>query len=109
MLKKKFDKAKALPMHGGYATPPFSPEEINVSSMISAWYFLKKGMQIEPHKSPVKHIFYFIRGKGVMQVGQEKFSVEEYDAVFVPKNVLHTVQNKEDQDLEFIWIGIYKE
>ncbi|HUW47961.1 MAG TPA: cupin domain-containing protein [Patescibacteria group bacterium] len=68
------------------------------------WGYLKKGMKVYPHKHPQKEVYIFVRGKGTMQVNDEKMPVKERDVVFIPPNSVHTAWNDDEEDLEFILV-----
>lgn len=68
------------------------------------WGFLKKGMQVYPHKHSQKELYIFTSGRGTMQVGDEKIKVKTGDVVFIPSKSLHTAWNTDDADLEFILV-----
>jgi len=108
MLKTRFDKSRAELRHNGtvYALQTFSREETS-SDLSNGWAFLKKGMKIEPHYHPEKEIYVFISGRGYMWIEREKANVKKGDAIYVPPNLVHTAENEEDKDLEFIWIKFH--
>jgi mannose-6-phosphate isomerase-like protein (cupin superfamily) len=72
------------------------------------WGFLKINMKVYPHKHPQKEVYLFLKGKGTMQIEDEKFIVTKGDAVYIEPNALHTVWNKDSEDLEFIIIRTRK-
>jgi len=51
-----------------------------------------------------EEVYFFIRGEGMMQIDEEKFSVKEKDIILIPDGAFHKVYNKSDTDLEFVCI-----
>jgi mannose-6-phosphate isomerase-like protein (cupin superfamily) len=109
MSIKHFDKSKAGKGCMGtiYGEHMFTKNMEGFLDEI-VWGFLKKGMQVYPHKHPQREIYIFIKGEGIMQVNDNKFPVAEGDAVYIQSNAFHTAWNNEDTDLEFILIRARK-
>jgi len=51
-----------------------------------------------------EEIYYFVEGRGVMQLGDETFHVEEGDVVLIPDGIFHKVDNPTDKDLYFVCV-----
>ena len=107
-MLKRFEKSKTVPACFGSILGTSYTEEMKGYLDELCWNFIKKGMKVHPHKHPKKEAYLFTRGKGTMQVDNEKMSVKEGDIVFIPENALHTAWTDDEEDLEFIIIGVRK-
>lgn len=104
-MLKTFDKKKAgYGCKGTLLGTHIFTEEMKGYLDELVWGFLKKGMKIYPHKHPQKEVYIFIRGKGIMQINDEKMSVKEGVVIFIPPNAMHTAWNDNEEDLEFILV-----
>jgi mannose-6-phosphate isomerase-like protein (cupin superfamily) len=104
-MLKRFDKSKADLFCQGtiFGAHVFTSEmEGYLDELV--WGFLKKGMKVFPHKHPQKEVYLFLKGRGIMQVNDEKTPVMEGDVVFIPPNSMHTAWNDSEEDLEFILV-----
>jgi len=102
---KTFDKEKAgRGCNGSIFGTQFFTDNMEGYLDELVWGYLKRGMKVYPHKHPQKEVYIFVRGKGTMQVNDEKMPVKERDVVFIPPNSVHTAWNDDDEDLEFILV-----
>jgi len=65
---------------------------------------LKPGQSLKRHITPVDVAFYVIKGSGIIEIGDEKESVEEGTLVESPKDILHCWYNESGVDLTFMVI-----
>jgi quercetin dioxygenase-like cupin family protein len=65
---------------------------------------LKPGQSLKRHITPVDVAFYVIKGSGVIEIGDEKETVEEGTLVESPKDILHCWYNESNTDLIFMVI-----
>jgi quercetin dioxygenase-like cupin family protein len=65
---------------------------------------LKPGQELKKHITPVDVAFYVLEGTGVVQVGEEKLTVEKNTLVESPKDILHCWYNESGSDLVFMVI-----
>jgi len=65
---------------------------------------LKPGQSLKKHITPVDVAFYVLKGKGVVQIGEEKVTVVENTLIESPKDILHCWYNESDDDLIFMVI-----
>lgn len=69
--------------------------------------YLEPGRKIEPHThADLVEYFYFLKGRGVMQVGEENQNVAAGDCVTVPVNHIHCIENTSEETVVFIAVGI---
>lgn len=65
---------------------------------------LKPGQSLKKHITPVDVAFYVLKGKGVVQIGEEKAAVGENTLIESPKDILHCWNNESNDDLIFLVI-----
>ena len=65
---------------------------------------LKSGQSLKKHITPVDVAFYVLKGKGVVQIGEEKAVVVENMLIESPKDILHCWNNESNDDLIFMVI-----
>lgn len=65
---------------------------------------LKSGQSLKKHITPVDVAFYVLHGEGIVQIGDEKKTVEENTLVESPKDILHCWYNECKTDLVFMVI-----
>lgn len=65
---------------------------------------LKPGQSLKKHITPVDVAFYVLKGRGVVQIGEEKTAVVENTLIESPKDILHCWNNESDDDLIFMVI-----
>jgi mannose-6-phosphate isomerase-like protein (cupin superfamily) len=64
---------------------------------------------VKPGEATLEHrhlrseeIYYILRGKGRVKVGGEHREVEKYDAILIPPNTSHSIENTGSGDLVFL-------
>ena len=63
---------------------------------------LKPGESLRRHITPVDVFFYVLRGKGVVEIGDEKREVGEDTIIHSPAKVLHCWYNESAEDLRVL-------
>jgi mannose-6-phosphate isomerase-like protein (cupin superfamily) len=53
-----------------------------------------------------EEVYFFTKGRGIMEVDGEKWEVKEGDTFYVYPGPFHTTHNPNDVPLEFFWITI---
>ncbi|MBM3264762.1 MAG: cupin domain-containing protein [candidate division Zixibacteria bacterium] len=86
---------------------PEPPEMAQLRGMSS---FVKHGLQGRRHSDYHQHgnieqMYYILRGKGQMLLGDDKRDVQEGDAVYVPVNVPHQAFNDGDMWMEHLIVS----
>ena len=85
-------------------------DQDNVGSqrLVMNLFSLKPGKKTDPgsHPSPFDEIYYVLKGKGILHLGetQEAFEVGPNTVVFIPHDTLHFVINPGEIDLDMITI-----
>jgi quercetin dioxygenase-like cupin family protein len=86
---------------GGSATMLFDSEELE-GLLFFAHAELKPGKVIEEHIDPYEEIYYFVKGGGLMSVGDEAQQVSAGDAAWLPYGIPHSLENNTDEDCIFV-------
>jgi len=83
------------------------PEIFIIQSMPSSLLLPKKpGQSLKKHITPVDVAFYVLRGKGVVEIGNEKEIVEANTLIESPKDIVHCWHNESEEDLAFMVIKV---
>lgn len=71
------------------------------------WACLPKDSKFIPHyHDDMDEVFIIISGKAKIKVGDREDILERGDAVFIPMKTVHQMQNLEENNLEYIVIGV---
>ena len=65
---------------------------------------LQPGQQLKRHITPVDVAFYVVSGTGIVEIGDEKMTVEADSLVESPKDIVHCWYNESDKPLKFLVI-----
>lgn len=66
---------------------------------------LPPGKTVPRHFHEVlEEIYYILSGSGVMTVGDETQAVGSGDAIFIPKNQVHSLTNTGDEDMKLLLV-----
>lgn len=60
------------------------------------------GYKGKEHVHQVEHGLYILKGKGIVKIGGETYSIKPGDAVFIPKEALHSVECIGEESLRYI-------
>lgn len=72
-----------------------------------AYAILPPGRQIDEHVDPVEEIYFVLKGRGIMQVEDEKREVRQGDAIWIPAGSSHSLKNHTDDRTEVLVIAAY--
>ena len=67
---------------------------------------LKPGESLKRHTTPVDAFIYVLKGRGIVEVGDERAEVKKGTAVYLPKEVPHAVFNEGSLDMAFLVIKV---
>lgn len=67
---------------------------------------LKSGEKLKKHVTPVDVVFYVLKGKGIVEIGDEKQEVEQDTLIESPANVPHCWYNESESVLRFLVIKL---
>ncbi len=59
---------------------------------------LKPGEFLKQHITPVNVAFYVLKGRGIIEIGEEKETVEENTLIESPKDIMHCWYNESEED-----------
>jgi len=65
---------------------------------------IRPGGRTPYHQHDWEHVNYFIKGKGVLTIGDQTRGVAAGDYAYVPPNTMHQFKNESHEDFEFICI-----
>lgn len=83
--------------HGVDARPIYTHENAQVIILT-----LQSGESLKRHITPVDVFFYVLKGKGIVEVGEEKKEVEKDSIVHSPAKIVHCWYNKSDIPLRIL-------
>ena len=72
-----------------------------------AYATLPPGNVLEEHVDPVEEIYYILKGRGVMKVGEDIKEVKERDAVWIPAGAPHALENHTKEETEILAVAAY--
>ncbi len=75
----------------------YNHEEAQLAHML-----LKPGEALKPHITPVDVFIYVLEGTAHITIGNETEAVEANAVVESPKDIVHYISNKSDQDLRLL-------
>lgn len=84
----------------------FIHDELNLTSCEVSINCSKKGFKVpflHKHKNN-EEIYIFLKGKGIMEIDNEKIEVKEGSVVKIAPPAIRTMENTSDEDLEYIVI-----
>ena len=90
--------------HGAIARMVVTPEELEQLGFL-AFAVIPPGEAISPHEDPMEEIYFILKGKGRMMVGEEEAEVGVGDAIVIPKGSLHSLVNTGDEPLQLIVVA----
>jgi quercetin dioxygenase-like cupin family protein len=79
-------------------------ENEGAPNSIMRYFNLEPGGHSKLEKHPQEHEAIILRGKGVIQIGENKHTVQPFDAVFIEGNELHQFTNPFDEPFGFICV-----
>lgn len=71
-------------------------------SLAVAW--LAPGKQSQAHRLKTAEVYYFVRGSGVMHIGDESAELTAGDAVYIPPESVQWLENTGKEEIEFVCI-----
>ena len=70
---------------------------------------LTKGQSLKKHTTPVDVFFYILEGKGEVEIGEEKQSVEKDMLIYSPKGIPHLMRNVRTDIFRFLVVKVPKQ
>jgi quercetin dioxygenase-like cupin family protein len=99
IIKKLFETPVMETAHNVDARNLYNKETAMVTVIT-----LKPGQSLKPHITPVDVAFYVLKGKGIVEIGDEKKEVEENSLIESPKDIKHCLYNNGTEDFMFMVI-----
>jgi len=101
----RFELRQAQLAHGGtILSMPVLPEGVG-APFEHAWGYLRAGGAMEAHSHPAHEVYFFHKGDGIVEVGDEQRYVGAGDVVEIPPDVQHSVRNHADGEL--LWFALW--
>ena len=67
---------------------------------------LKPGEKLKRHTTSTDAFLYIIKGRGVVEVGNEKEEVRKATLVYLPREVPHSVENTGSLEMKFLVVKV---
>lgn len=67
---------------------------------------IKPGESLKKHITPVDVFFYVLEGEGVIEIGNEKETVQKDSLIDSPAKIPHTWYNRGDDDLRILIVKV---
>lgn len=91
--------------HGSQIRPLIDRTNSGVTRCSLAEEVLPPGRAVTPHHHlEIEEIYYILSGQGVMTVGDERHTVGEGDAVFVPRGQRHSLENAGSEPVRLLLV-----
>lgn len=74
----------------------------SVGNLVFSITILHPGKQTSGHAHPAGEVYFFVEGKGVLEIDGKKRAVRSGDATPIPPGKFHRVYNTSDKDLVFL-------
>lgn len=93
--------------HGALKKVLLRHEDVSSQLMFLNEVYVASGERLEAHQhEDMEEIFYFLDGKGIMQVGKDVQPVTAGDRVIVPMKTMHILENTGEAEMKFICFGV---
>jgi len=93
--------------HGGGTARMIMTSEFLKSIEFFAYCHIPPGNVLEEHIDPVEEIYYILRGRGIMTVGEDMKEVKERDAIWIPAGAPHALENHTNKETEILVVAAY--
>ena len=87
----------------GYAGQVLQGDKVECRYSL-AWAKVPVGKTTFKHAMKTTEVYFILKGKGKMFIGDEVEEVGAYDTVYIPPNAIQCIENIGDEELEFICI-----
>lgn len=104
IINRKDSKILNTP-HGSEIRPLIDRTTAPITQCSLAEETLPPGKSVTPHHHAVlEEIYYILSGSGVMTIGDESQAVSAGDAIYIPKNNVHTLTNTGTEDMKILLV-----
>jgi mannose-6-phosphate isomerase-like protein (cupin superfamily) len=91
--------------HGSEIRPLIDRTTSGITGCSLAEETLPPGRAVAPHRHrEIEEIYYVLSGAGVMTVGDERRHVGAGDAIYIPRETLHTLENTGDEPIRLLLV-----
>jgi mannose-6-phosphate isomerase-like protein (cupin superfamily) len=91
--------------HGSEIRPLVDRTTSEITRCSLAEETLQPGQAVTPHHHrEIEEIYYILSGRGVMRVGDERREVAAGDAVYVPRENIHTLENTGAEPIKLLLV-----
>ncbi len=91
--------------HGSEIRPLIDRTTAPITNCSLAEETLPPGKTVTPHHHEVlEEIYYILSGSGVMTVGDESQAVSTGDAIYIPKNNVHSLTNTGEEEMKLLLV-----
>ena len=91
--------------HGSEIRPLIDRTTAPITQCSLAEETLPPGKTVAPHHHEVlEEIYYILSGSGMMTVGDESQAVGAGDAIYIPKNNVHSLTNTGDEEMKLLLV-----
>ncbi len=106
MIITNRDRARVIATrHGSEIRPLIDRTTSAITQCSLAEEILPPGSTVTPHHhNELEEVYYILSGRGMMTVGDECREVGSGDAVYVPRNHRHTLENTGDEPIRLILV-----
>jgi len=91
--------------HGSVIRPILDRTNSPITQCSLAEEILPPGKKVSKHShQKTEEIYYILEGAGVMSVGEQMSKIKTGDAIFIPKNHAHTLENTGETAMKILLI-----
>ena len=91
--------------HGSQIRPLIDRTTSGITACSLAEEILPPGRAVIPHRHrQIEEIYYIVSGNGVMTVGGERREVGPGDAIYIPRETRHTLENTGDAPIRLLLV-----
>lgn len=86
-------------------------ESVGSKRIAMSYFILKPGQKsgnLGTHPCPFDEIYFIVKGKGIVYLGEEEYEIDANTAVFIPCGLKHGLKNTGDTNLELLGIFAYQ-
>ena len=81
---------------------PQSP--VQAENFVSGFVIIEPGGRVPLHEHEQEEVYYVLKGRGKMTVGEETQTMQAVSAVYIPSNIRHTLRNSGDEELHMLFV-----
>lgn len=99
------DAAVIVSRHGSEIRPLIDRTTSSITRCSLAEERLEPGQAVTPHfHRETEEVYYILEGEGVMTVGGEKRDVSAGDAILIPLNAIHSLENTGSASMRIVLV-----